>query len=258
MQWRLKFSNLLCFVWVFRVISLMISERQQKMISPSSTKYVKHLLYSKLPRQTDLCLHGKHSNILHTRSIAAHCLPSHSGPVNRPTPTQLNYYFPGFCPYPHLSGQRADILCWLNIVCLSSVWVALRWGNLTDEMTRSVYIWNVSHCTSHLSPYTIPPSLYPTLPRNLKCPHSHSDNSGLNYITLQSTDHLRYQILMGKGKQKTLSELIEKGQRFPAWCWDERMFIFVLSWWVHQVVRFLNPTFTSFPRLTPNKSRDLS
>ena len=34
-----------------------------------------------------------------------------------------------------------------------------------------------------------------TLPWNLKCPHSHSNNSGLNCIT----EHLRYQILMGTG-----------------------------------------------------------
>ena len=170
MQWRLKFSNLLCFVWVFRVISLMISERQQKMISSSSTKYVKHLLYSKLPRQTDQCLHGKHYNILHTR------LPEWSGvslptvcpvilPLSTPTPTQLNYYFPGFCPNLHLTShwteRRHSVLieyC-LSALCLGSA-----------ELRRSDW-WGDEDCLHlkcialYLSPLTLHhPSIPPSHP----------------------------------------------------------------------------------------------
>ena len=188
MQWRLKFSNLLCFVWVFRVISLMISERQQKMISPSSTKYVKHLLYSKLPRQTDQCLHGKHSNILHRElpEVECHC----------PVAAQ------SFCPRHHQHKQiilllvlcplRADILCWLNIVCLSSVssvWLAASWAEVIWLMRwRGLFTFEMYRIVPHYIIH-IPPSIPPFL--GILNAHSLTPTI-VALITSQSTSDIRY------------------------------------------------------------------
>ena len=149
-------------------------------------------------------------------SVTAQCLPSHL-----PTPTpQLNYWqscnkvplsnvlqcllpqpcqcristFPRFITQPvawSTRESRHSVLieyCW-SVLCL----VAGHLTDLTDEV-RTVYIWNVSHCPPHAT------SQHHTLPWNLKCPHSLSNNSGLNYIT----HYIPPQISDIDGKRKTL------------------------------------------------------
>ena len=73
--------------------------------------------------------------------------------------------------------------CW-SALCLVSDHLT----HLTDEVTRNVYIWNVSHCASHVTP-----SLHPSIPPFLGILNAHTLTPTIvALIALHTTSDIRY------------------------------------------------------------------